>query len=275
MSQSTSTETPMAIVQGEPLAALPEDLYIPPDALEVVLQAFEGPLDLLLYLIKRQNLDILDIPIADITQQYIHYITVMEAMSFELAAEYLVMASMLAELKSRMLLPRTELEEDEEDPRAELVRRLQEYEQFKIAAENLGERHRLERDLFLPVIDTPDIERPVEHPDIDMSHLLSAFQSVLARAALYTEHNVQRESLSVKARMQLILGQLAQDDYRPFEHFFTVEEGRAGVVVTLLAVLELVRDGIVELIQGEAFSQLHLRMYTAPVVEEGVTVEAV
>jgi segregation and condensation protein A len=251
---------PFAVVQGEPLLALPQDLYIPPDALEVFLDAFEGPLDLLLYLIKRQNLDILDIPIAQITEQYMEYVELMKDLRLELAAEYLVMAAMLAEIKSRMLLPRPAEAEDEEDPRAELVRRLQEYERFKKAAQDLDGLPRLERDLF-----TTDVEVPPGHvrrlpPEVDLREVLLALRDVLARADLFTSHRVEKESLSLRERMSLVLEKARGQGFVPFVHLFELHEGRPGVVVTFLALLELVKNAAVELVQADPFAPLHVRV---------------
>jgi segregation and condensation protein A len=251
-------------VRGEPLQTLPEDLYIPPDALEVFLDAFEGPLDLLLYLIRRQNLDILDIPIADITRQYMEYVELMKGLRLELAAEYLVMAAVLCEIKSRVLLPRPQEADDEgADPRAELVRRLQEYERFRQAAEELDALPRLERDRF-PVaaaVDPGCIRRVP--PPVGLDEVLAALQGVLARAELFSSHQVQRESLSLRERMSRVLERLGdQGGFVAFTELFDVTEGRAGVVVSFLAVLELLRAATVELIQGEPFAPLRLRLRT-------------
>ncbi|MBK1673543.1 segregation/condensation protein A [Ectothiorhodospira shaposhnikovii] len=248
---------PLAIVRGEPLTLVPRDLYIPPDALEVFLETFEGPLDLLLYLIKRQNLDILDIPIAEITRQYMGYIELMQEMRLELAAEYLVMAAMLAEIKSRMLLPRSAAVEDEDDPRAELVRRLQEYEQFRQAAQDLDDLPRLERDIFPATLEPPPLtgERPL--PEVGLDELLLALREVLQRADMFTHHQIQREPLSVRERMSRVLEALGQGPV-PFAALFTLEEGRRGVVVTFLAVLELLKAHLVELAQAELFAPIYL-----------------
>ena len=253
-------EMPFAIVQGVPFTRLPKDLYIPPDALEVFLsEAFEGPLDLLLYLIKKQNLDILNIPIAEITRQYMEYVELMKDLQLELAAEYLVMAAMLAEIKSRMLLPRPVEEDDEEDPRAELVRRLQEYERFKQAAEDLNELPRVERDLNpveVPVMDRKVVKLP---PRVEMKDLVYALRDVLVRADNYAHHHIQMEPLSVRERMSIVLQSLSGDTFTDFGELFTVEEGRAGVVVTLLAVLELIKQSLIELVQAEAYGQIHVK----------------
>ncbi len=259
MPPAAQQEMPFAMVQGSPVTELPKDLYIPPDALEVFLEAFEGPLDLLLYLIKRQNLDILDIPIARITQQYMSYIELMSELQLELAAEYLLMAAMLAEIKSRMLLPRPQSEEEEEDPRAELIRRLQEYERYKQAAEELDELPRLERDLRPAVVEVADreVHRPL--PSVGLEEILAAFVQVLARAELYGHHHVTLEPLSVRERMSLILERVNPDAFIDFIRLFDIEEGRAGVVVTLLALLELLKANMIELVQNEVYGPIHVR----------------
>ncbi|GIX21625.1 MAG: hypothetical protein KatS3mg121_0408 [Gammaproteobacteria bacterium] len=257
-------EMPFALVQGKPLTVLPTDLYIPPDALEVILEAFEGPLDLLLYLIKRQNLDILDIPIADITRQYMDYIAMMKVLKLELAAEYLVMAAMLAEIKSRMLLPRPVAEDGEEDdPRAELVRRLQEYERFKDAAERLDALPRVERDVFPAAAEPPPAARTRPLPDVKLKELLLAFREVLLRAELLAHHHVQREALSVRERMSDILDRVRGAAFVAFTALFAPDEGRLGVVVTFLAVLELVKEGLVDVVQTEPFAPIHLKAAAA------------
>ena len=252
-------EMPFALVQGEPLTVIPQDLYIPPDALEVILEAFEGPLDLLLYLIKKQNLDILEVPIADITRQYMTYIDMMQTLRIELAAEYLVMAAMLAEIKSRMLLPRPTESEDEDDPRAELVRRLQEYERFKEAAQNIDELPRVGREVYLTDIEPPELksERPV--PEVDLRDLLMAFKDSMTRAEMYTHHQIQREALSVRERMSKVLDLITADGFTDYTSLFTIEEGRRGVVVTLLALLELVKEQLIDLVQSEAYSSIHIK----------------
>lgn len=253
-------DEPIAVVRGEPFTQLPLDLYIPPDALEVFLDAFEGPLDLLLYLIRRQNLDILNIPIADITAQYMKYIGLMESMRFELAAEYLVMAAMLAEIKSRMLLPRMEeLGDDEEDPRAELIRRLQEYGRIKKSALALEELPRLEREHQILKIAPPAIERDVSPPDITMKDLMLALRDVAERAHLSGHHNIARETLSVRARMSHVLTALKIGEFCEFSTLFNPEEGRMGVVVTFLAILELCKDATIDIVQAEPFAPIYLK----------------
>lgn len=251
---------PFAIVHGTAVTELPKDLYIPPDALEVFLEAFEGPLDLLLYLIKRQNLEILDIPIAEITRQYVEYVELMKELQLELAAEYLVMAAMLAEIKSRMLLPRpSESEAYEEDPRAELIRRLQEYERYKQAAEDIDALPRLERDVFAVSAVAPDRKVVKLQPRVDLREIMLAMREVMARAEMFAHHHVQREPLSVRERMSNILGTLRVNAFTDFTDLFTIEEGRRGVVVTLLAVLELLKQSLIEMIQNEPFGPIHVK----------------
>ncbi|HNP62988.1 MAG TPA: ScpA family protein [Woeseiaceae bacterium] len=251
---------PFAVVDGEPLTTLPQDLYIPPYALQVFLEAFEGPLDLLLYLIRRQNIDILDIPIAEITKQYVQYIEIMKEMQLELAGEYLLMAAMLAEIKSRMLLPRPEAEEDEEaDPRAELVRRLQEYERFKKAAEDISELPRLERDVFIATADAPDRKVTTKLPDVTMKELLLAFHDVLKRAEMFSNLHMQREPLSVRQRMSEILSRIKSSTFTDFSDLFDPEEGRMGVAVTFIAILELLKESVIEVVQADIYQPLHIR----------------
>jgi len=253
-------ELPLAFVHGKPLTVLPRDLYIPPEALEVFLEAFEGPLDLLLYLIRRQNLDILEINVAEITEQYMRYVELMDAMQFELAAEYLVMSAMLAEIKSRMLLPRQGGVADEEaDPRADLIRRLQEYEQFKQAAEDLDALPRLERDVFVAQVERPDTRRERPQPHVELRELLLAFAEVMRRAAMTVSHHVQMERLSTRERMAEILGRLQAPQFVPFISLFRFDEGRMGVVVTFLAVMELIKESLIELVQPEPFGPIHVK----------------
>ncbi len=258
--QIQQQEIPFAVVQGEAMTQLPQDLYIPPDALEVFLEAFEGPLDLLLYMIRRQNLDVLDIPIAEITRQYIEYIEMMGEMRFELAADYLVMAAMLCEIKSRMLLPRPEsLTDDEDDPRAELVRRLQEYERYKNAAEDIDELPRLGRDVFVTSAKVPDLRVVNPVPDVELKEVLLAFQDILRRADMFATHQIHREALSVRERMTGVLEKLNAETFTEFTSLFTAEEGRMGVVVTLLAVLELIKETLIEMIQTEPFGPIYVK----------------
>ncbi len=256
---ANQSEMPFALVQGEPLTLIPVDLYIPPDALTVFLEAFEGPLDLLLYLIKRQNIDILNIPIAVITRQYMEYIQLMGELELELAAEYLVMASMLAEIKSRMLLPRPIESAEEDDPRAELIRRLQEYEQFKKAAEDLDAIDRLERDIHLTDIKIPQIEIKMPLPEVQIKDLLIAFRDVVNRAEQFASHHLEREPLSVRDRMVIVLNKISADRFTSFEDFFEVDEGRMGVVVSFLAILELLKESLIELVQSEAYAPIYIK----------------
>ncbi len=253
-------EIPLAVVRGQPLLQIPQDLYIPPDALEVILEAFEGPLDLLLYLIRRQNLDILDIPIAEITRQYVDYIELMQEMKLELAAEYLVMAAILAEIKSRLLLPRPPPEEGvETDPRAELVRRLQEYERFRKAAEDIDAMPRQERD-FAPahvlVEDRNVVRLP---PPVELREMLLALKDVMKRAELYGHHAIQREALNVRSRMSDVLRSLGDGEFHRFETLFDPSEGRRGIVVTFLAMLELAKEHLLEIVQEEALAPIYLK----------------
>ena len=251
---------PVARVLGSPVHDLPEDLYIPPDALEVFLETFEGPLDLLLYLIRRQGFSIVEIPVADITKQYISYIEMMSELKIELAAEYLLMAAILAEIKSKLLLPRPEtLDGEEHDPRAELIRRLQEYEQFKTAALELDQLTRLERDVHEIETDVSMIRVNKVYPEVDLREVLLAFKDVLKRADQVTHHQIQREPLSVRERMTRILGSLQAQVRLPFQALFDVGEGRAGVVVSLLAILEMSKERIIEIIQDEPLGPLEIR----------------
>jgi segregation and condensation protein A len=254
-------EMPFAVVLGEPQYQLPKDLYIPPDALEVILEAFEGPLDLLLYLIRRQNLDILDIPIADITEQYINYIQMMQDMRFELAAEYLLMAAMLAEIKSRMLLPRVNVDEEDEegDPRAELIRRLQEYERFKQAAEDLDELPQLGRDVHSVKVDAPHKNVDLPPPDVDLKEILLALKDVMNRADMFTSHHIQQEPLSLRERMSRVLETVNSSTFTDFTDLFDLAEGRPGVVVTFMATLELIKQQLIELVQNESFGTIHVK----------------
>lgn len=252
--------SPIAMIRGEALTAMPKDLYIPPDAMEVLLEAFEGPLDLLLYLIKKQNIDILDIPIAEVTRQYMTYVDLMKNMSLELAAEYLVMAAILAEIKSRMLLPRTEnAEGEEEDPRAELARRLQEYERYKQAAEELDKFPRHGRDTFAAKAETQElvVEKPL--PVVDLKELMLALADVLHRVELHASHKVELEPLSVRERMTHILTSLQDKEFVAFASLFTLTEGKLGVVVTFLAMLELLKVHAIEFVQTVAFGPIHLK----------------
>ncbi len=253
-------EMPFAVVAGEPVTQLPQDLYIPPYALQVFLEAFEGPLDLLLYLIRRQNIDVLDIPIAEVTRQYVEYIELMKEMQLDLAGEYLLMAAMLAEIKSRMLLPRAENEEeDEEDPRAELIRRLQEYERFKMVAEDLSTMPRLERDVFVADVEAPERKVVADLPDVTLKELLLSFHDVLKRAEMFSNLHLLREPLSVRQRMSEILTRLKTSKFSSFADLFDPEEGRMGVAVTFVAILELLRESTIDVVQAEAYGPLHVR----------------
>jgi segregation and condensation protein A len=269
-------EMPFAVVDGEPVTTLPQDLYIPPYALQVFLEAFEGPLDLLLYLIRRQNIDILDIPIAEITKQYVQYIELMKELQLELAGEYLLMAAMLAEIKSRMLLPRPETrDEDEEDPRAELVRRLQEYERYKKAAEDIAELPRLERDVFVANAEAPERNVVTKLPDVTLKELLIAFHDVLKRAEMFSNLHMQREPLSVRQRMSEILARIKTSNFTGFVDLFDAEEGRMGVAVTFIAILELLKEAMIEVVQAEEFAPLHVRAASSVhlVADDGEEVE--
>ena len=254
-------ELPFAMVYGQAVTELPQDLYIPPEALEVFLEAFEGPLDLLLYLIRRQNIDILDIPVAEITRQYMSYVELMKTVRLELAAEYLVMAAMLAEIKSRLLLPRhDDGHEDEEDPRAELIRRLQEYERFKQAAEDLDALPRVGRDIVLASAEMPEQPTRRLHPEVNLQELLLALSEVLRRADMFESHQVTREALSTRERMAEVLEHLKGGQFVPFVSLFSASEGRLGVVVTFMAVLELIKEQLVELVQNEPFAPIHVKV---------------
>ncbi|MBV8853523.1 MAG: segregation/condensation protein A [Sinobacteraceae bacterium] len=258
--QPQQVEMPFAVVNGEPVTQLPRDLYIPPQALEVFLEAFEGPLDLLLYLIRRQNLNILDIPLAEITRQYMSYIELMAELQLELAGEYMVMAATLAEIKSRMLLPRPKTDTaEEEDPRAELVRRLQEYERFKRAAEGIDALPRLERDNWATSAELKDRKVVRLLPQITLQEMLLAFKDVVVRAEMFAHHHVQRERLSVRERMGDILATLEHSSFVEFAQLFQPVEGRMGITVTFVAILELVREGLIDIVQAEPFAPLHVR----------------
>ena len=253
-------EMPFAVVEGEPVTQMPRDLYIPPDALTVFLEAFEGPLDLLLYLIRRQNLDILDIPIAEITKQYMQYIDVMRDLQLELAGEYLLMAATLAEIKSRMLLPRPQGDLAEEaDPRAELVRRLQEYERFKRAAVDIERLPRIDRENFQGSAEL--VERRVVKllPNVTLREMLVSLRDVMSRAEMFAHHRVSRERLSVRQRMSDVLSTMRAQAFVEFSALFRPEEGRMGVTVTFIAILELLREGLIEIVQSESFAPIHVR----------------
>ena len=261
---NVQTEMPFAIVEGKPYTQMPTDLYIPPEALEVILEAFEGPLDLLLYLIRRQNLNILDIPITEITKQYIEYINLLDELDFELAAEYLVMAAMLAEIKSRMLLPKPATEEDEEeDPRAELVRRLQEYERFKTAATDIDELPREYRDYIVTSAHMDNKQSYIAPPEVAMRDIIMAFKDVLARADLKVSHEIEREVLSVRDKMTYLLDTISQKKFFTFESLFDPTEGKQGIVVTFLAVLELLKSQILDIVQNSTYGQIYIKSLAA------------
>jgi len=258
--ETALAETMRAVVMGEVMNEWPQDLFIPPDALEVVLESFEGPLDLLLYLIRKQNLDILNIPVADITRQYMGYVELMRAANLDLAAEYLVMAALLGEIKSRMLLPRPKTEEgEEEDPRAALVRRLQEYERFSQAANQLDDKPRMDRDIYKSNAVFDDPNPPQLEAQISLEQLVKAFQSVVDRAEVNKHMFVSREMLSMRERMTSILQRLQDKDYLSFEELFTQAEGRLGVVVTFIALLELFRDDMLIVVQTEPLAPIHIK----------------
>ena len=256
---SKQEEMVFAVVEGEALTEVPKDLYIPPDALEIFLETFEGPLDLLLYLIRRENIDILEINVSDITDQYMAYVELMEAAQFELAAEYLVMAAMLAEIKSKILLPRGEEEIEEIDPRMELLRRLQEYERYKQAAENIDSLPRLDRDLHFAKAALPVIEKVQPDPVVDLSELLLVLSNVLRRADMFGHHHIQLETLSTREKMSNILASLSSNDFVSLTSLLTREEGRLGVVVTFLAIMELMKDALIEIVQTDSFGPIHLK----------------
>ena len=262
------TEMPFAIVQGEHLTELPKDLYIPPVALEVFLDAFEGPLDLLLYLIRKQNLDVLDIPIADITEQYVDYINLMHDLELSLAGEYLLMAAMLAEIKSKMLLPIFEEIEEEDDPRAELVRRLLEYERYRFVSEEIDQMDRVERDIYLSSAETGNYEQPEILPDILLPDLVMAFQEVLKKAEMFSTLHFMKEPLSVRERMAEILEIIQGEEFVKFEELFNHKEGKTGLVVTFLAILELMKELLIEVVQAKEYGIIHIKMLVEKEINE-------
>ena len=255
----TPAETASAIVQGKAFTEIPEDLYIPSDALLVFLESFEGPLDLLLYLIRRHDFDILALPVAEITEQYTRYIDKMQELRLEIAADYLVMAATLAEIKSRMLLPRPPVDEEEEDPRAKLVQRLLEYQRFKDAAERIGILPRLERELTPVNLPSPGVKIEKTWPKVGVEDVVAALREVLLRAEFNRSHRVVRESLSVRERVSGILSLTAAREFVLLGDCFTAEEGRSGVVVTLLALLELMRSDAIEVVQVSPFGSIQIR----------------
>ncbi|MFT5838154.1 MAG: segregation and condensation protein A [Flavobacteriales bacterium] len=253
---------PLAFINGEALIEKPEDLYIPPDALELILEAFEGPLDLLLYLIRKQKFDIVNLPVYQVTQQYMEYVELMKDIKLELAAEYLLMAAILAEVKSRMLLPkRADAEEDEDDPRTELIRRLKEYELIKNAAQELDNIPRQERDIFPAQVETSDLVAPIRIlPSVSLQEIVLGFQSAMQRAQAFEHHHIEKETLSTRERMSLILQQISSDHFTGFDELFSASEGKVGVVVTFLAILELAKEGLIELAQAQPYANIHIRL---------------
>lgn len=263
LSEALNESVTLALIKGKPLEKMPHDLYIPPDALKIFLETFQGPLDLLLYLIKRNNMDILDIKVSEITRQYMAYVSMMETSQFELAGDYLVMAATLAEIKSRMLLPRSSEEiEEEEDPRAELVRRLQEYERFKQVAEDIDALPREGRDTLIIKVSPPEIEKIIVFPDIELHEIFSALSAVINRGELFTHHVVEREMISIRERIVAILNRLQGKSFVPFVSLYTLSEGKMGVVVTFIALLELVKESLIELVQNEPFGSIHVKAGT-------------
>ena len=255
-----SEDSVVAHVGGNPVAELPKDLHIPPEALRVFIELFEGPLDLLLYLVRRQNIDILEIEVAEITKQYIDYINLMESLEIDLAGEYLAMAATLTEIKSRMLLPRTGEDEEEEDLKEELIRRLQEYEEIKCAAGLLEELPRLERDIHLLSVEKPVIEEDIPEVEVDLKEVLIAFSAVLRRAEMFSKHQVEYETLSVRDSMASILTKLnLQDGYLSFHDLFEAEYGRMEIIVNFLALMELLRESLIDLVQTQAYSEIHIK----------------
>ena len=258
--RARAKDGPVAVVGGEAVLELPADLHIPPDALEVFLETFEGPLDLLLYMIRRRNLDILEVSVAEVTEQYMRYIEMMQVLKLELVGDYLLMAATLASIKSRLLLPRHEEDTGEDDPRAELVRRLQEYEQIKTAAEDIGELPRVERDTFPVQPERPELVKRRANPAVQLKEVLVSLAEVLHRAEMYQHHAVQLEPLSIRERMSDVLARLGErSDFVPFPELFRAEEGRRGVVVTFLAITELIREGLIDFVQNEAFAPIYVR----------------
>ncbi|MFC4699027.1 segregation and condensation protein A [Glaciecola siphonariae] len=252
----------LAFVHGEALIEKPEDLYIPPDALELILETFEGPLDLLLYLIRKQKFDIVELPVLQVTQQYMVYVETMSEVKLELAGEYLVMAAMLAEIKSRLLLPQIVNEdEEEEDPRAELIRRLKEYERIKVAAQALDSAPRLQRDIFVATADASDDVTPIKHmPQVKLQELAIAFSQAMQRAQAFEHHQISKETLSTRERMSAIMLRLSRAQFIGLDDLLDSEEGKAGVVVTFISILELVKEGLVALQQASPYSNIHVKL---------------
>ena len=256
---NTNSNDTSIVFNGKTITDIPEDLFIPPEALRVIIEQFEGPLDLLLYLIKKQNIDVVDIPILPITNQYVEYINMMQEMQFELASDYLVMASTLAEIKSRMLVPNEEDEEDEEDPRANLIKRLMEYQKYKNLSEKLDEIPRLNRDTFIISRIFANIEKKDTMTAIDLGELEIAFQEVLKRAEIFASHEIQSEALSVRERMSFILDIINKNETIKFIDCFTYQEGRMGAIVTFLAILELAKEGLIDIVQNQDYSMIYLQ----------------
>ena len=263
--KETITKTPhqeemiLATVQGKRVTALPEDLYVPPNALEILLDTFAGPLDFLLYLIRKQNIDILDIDVSKISEQYTSYIDLMDALQIELAGDYLVMAAYLAELKSKMLLPRPEEHKDEEDPRAELIRRLQEYQRFKSAAEKIDSMPRIDRDFYAAQAQLPEFALETPLADVPLGDLSFALAEVMRRVEQSQAHLINFEELSTRERMTQILERMRNESFIEFTSLFNKEEGKIGVVVTFLAILELLKDSLIEIVQSEEFGPIHIK----------------
>lgn len=260
VAQGRATTAPLAVLNGEPLSELPEEVYVPSDAMRVLLDSFEGPLDLLLYLIRKKNIDILDLPIATITEQYMSYITMMQELRIEVAAEYLVMASTLAEIKSRMLLPRVVESEDEEDPRAELARRLLDYARYKRAAEDMDLLSRMERDQSIATVYANTVDIPKPEVEVRLNDIVVSLQDILSRAEMIKSYEVEREQLSVKDRITLMLSTLMHRHFAPFSDFFQLDEGRRGVIVTMLAMLELLRANSIDFEQSQAFAPIYIKL---------------
>ena len=250
-------------LNGKEITDIPEDLFIPPDALRVILEQFEGPLDLLLYLIKKQNIDIIDIPILPITTQYVNYINMMQQMQFELASDYLVMASTLAEIKSKMLVPNDIEDEEEEDPRANLIKRLMEYQKYKELSEKLDVIPRRNRDTFVISGIMTNFNKTDNLPKLKLDQLEAAFQDVLKRAEIYASHTIESETLSVRERMSSILININKNGTIKFTECFTYSEGRMGAIVTFLAILEMVKESLIDIIQNEDFSIIYLQTKTS------------
>jgi segregation and condensation protein A len=262
LSPTQQQPLPLAFVNGEAVINRPEDLYIPPEALEVILETFEGPLDFLLYLIRKQKFDIVELPILQITQQYMHFIDAMTEVKLELAGEYLVMAAVLAEIKSRLLLPQLSAEHDHElDPRAELIRRLKEYERIKEAAHALDSAPRLQRDIFVAHAETSDNVQPIKHlPQVQLKELALAFSYAMQRANAFEHHHIAKEGLSTRERMSWLMTRLRHCDYLRLEQLIDAQEGKPGVVVTFIAILELAKEGLVMLQQANPFSHIHVKL---------------